>query len=201
MTNTTLATRAQKIISEDCLYINIFADSRCTSVNVDDFFNSCLQHDPCPVVYYIHGGAFFWGSAVQFTDEFIIERYASDRMVFLIPAYRLGVFGFWDLGDDRTVPRNLGLHGGSFFEINPMFSDMILSLEWVQKEISHFGGKPTDVTMMGNSAGASAIEFLSVSPSVPKHFYSKIILSSGTPIMFNGFNHSATNAVVEQSGV
>uniref|UniRef100_A0A914E0V5 Carboxylic ester hydrolase n=1 Tax=Acrobeloides nanus TaxID=290746 RepID=A0A914E0V5_9BILA len=176
MANTTVATKLQKVISEDCLYMNIFADSRCT------------PNDSCPVIYYIHGGGFFWGSAVQFEDEFVIDRYASDRMVFLIPAYRLGMFGFWDFGDDTIVPRNLGLH------------DMIMSLKWVQKEILAFGGDPGRVTLMGNSAGASTIQFLSVSPAVPRDYYSNIVISSGSPTTFNGFNHSATNFIVKQSG-
>ena len=47
----------------------------------------------------------------MFNDTFIIEKYASEGVVFVVPAYRLGIFGFLDLGDDNLVPRNLGLHG------------------------------------------------------------------------------------------
>lgn len=47
----------------------------------------------------------------MFNETQIVEKYASDGLIFLIPAYRLGVFGFLDLGDDDVVPRNLGLHG------------------------------------------------------------------------------------------
>jgi para-nitrobenzyl esterase len=78
---------------------------------------------------------------------------------------------------------------------------MIMSLKWVQKEILAFGGDLGRVTLMGNSAGASAIQFLSVSPAVPRNYYSNIIISSGSPTIFNGFNHSATNSVIKQSGV
>ena len=78
---------------------------------------------------------------------------------------------------------------------------MIMSLKWVQKEILAFGGDPSRVTLMGNSAGASTIQFLSVSPAVPRDYYSNIVISSGSPTIFNGFNHSATNSIVKQSGV
>ena len=65
----------------------------------------------CPVLFYIHGGAFTFDSAVMFNDSQIIHKYASDDIVYVIPAYRLGIFGLLDLGGDDVVPRNLALHG------------------------------------------------------------------------------------------
>lgn len=65
----------------------------------------------CPVLFYIHGGAFIYDSATMFNDSQIAHKYASDGVVFVIPAYRLGVFGFLDLGNDDIVKRNLGIHG------------------------------------------------------------------------------------------
>jgi carboxylesterase type B len=59
----------------------------------------------------VHGGGFAYDSATMFNDSQIVHKYASDGVVFLIPAYRLGVFGFLDLGEDRPVKRNLGMHG------------------------------------------------------------------------------------------
>lgn len=48
----------------------------------------------------------------MFNDTEIIKKYASDKMVFVIPAFRLGVFGFLDLGIELDdAPYNVGFHG------------------------------------------------------------------------------------------
>uniref|UniRef100_A0A914D8B2 Carboxylesterase type B domain-containing protein n=1 Tax=Acrobeloides nanus TaxID=290746 RepID=A0A914D8B2_9BILA len=155
MSNTSHTRSPQKNINEDCLYVNIFADRRCNS------------KQPCPVIHYIHGGGYYYDSAVMFNETFIIEKYASEGVVFVVPAYRLGVFGFLDLGDDNLVPRNLGLH------------DIVYGIKWVRREIKRFGGDPKKITLMGNSVGASTILYLSVAPGVPKGLWSQVIISSG----------------------
>ena len=47
----------------------------------------------------------------MFNDTQIIQKYSSDGIIFVIPAYRLGVFGLLDLGNDKVVKRNLAMHG------------------------------------------------------------------------------------------
>lgn len=48
----------------------------------------------------------------MFNDTQIISKYASDKMVFVIPAYRLGIFGFMDLGRELDdAPYNVGMYG------------------------------------------------------------------------------------------
>ena len=42
--------------------------------------------------------------------------------------------------------------------------DQVLALEWVQKNISAFGGDPKNVTLMGESAGAMSCFMHLVSP-------------------------------------
>ena len=42
--------------------------------------------------------------------------------------------------------------------------DQVLALEWVQKNISAFGGDPKNVTIMGESAGAMSCFMHLVSP-------------------------------------
>lgn len=69
----------------------------------------------CPVLVYIHGGGFLYDSAVMFNETQIVQKYATDEMIFVIPAFRLGVFGFFDLGNDNVVERNLGFYGLFFF--------------------------------------------------------------------------------------
>jgi carboxylesterase type B len=69
------------------------------------------QSGECPVIFQIHGGGFAGDSSASFNEAQLIKKYASDGVIFVMPAFRLGVFGFLDLGNDRTVTRNLGMHG------------------------------------------------------------------------------------------
>ncbi|MFH4982314.1 hypothetical protein AB6A40_009023 [Gnathostoma spinigerum] len=150
----TISTRSrQHYIDEDCLYLNIVAGRKC-------------QINTCPVIVYLHGGSFYFDSAIMFNLTVINEKYASKEVIFVIPAYRLGIFGFIGLGDDIAAPRNLGFH------------DMILALKWVQKEISAFGGDPRRVTIMGNSAGGLAVTLLTQTPAVPDDLFAQGIAMS-----------------------
>lgn len=42
--------------------------------------------------------------------------------------------------------------------------DLITALEWVRDNIADFGGDPTRVTIMGESAGSAAVNMLALSP-------------------------------------
>ncbi|KAI3415638.1 hypothetical protein GPALN_005235 [Globodera pallida] len=171
--NTTRTHSPQHYISEDCIYMNVFTDPK------------CMREKPCPVLFYVHGGGFVYDSATMFNDSQIVRKYASDGVVFLIPAYRLGIFGFLDLGDDRTVKRNLGMH------------DIIFALEWAQKEVHAFGGDPERVTVMGNSAGGSAVAYLCTSPALTESHFQQAIISSASPYFTNDTNRSPSKALVE----
>lgn len=65
----------------------------------------------------------------------------------MISSYRLNVFGNPKArGMDR--PLNLGL------------LDQRMGLEWVQTNIANFGGDPSKITIWGQSAGASSVDYL-----------------------------------------
>lgn len=57
---------------------------------------------------YVHGGAYIFGSANDLNDDEIVNRYATEDIVFVSIAYRLGIFGFIDL--EGVIP-NLGFDG------------------------------------------------------------------------------------------
>ena len=59
--------------------------------------------------------------------------------------------GFLSTGDD-VIQGNYGL------------KDQVTALKWVKKYIENFGGDPDLVTIFGESAGASAVSLLVVSP-------------------------------------
>lgn len=63
------------------------------------------------------------------------------------------IIGFLSLEDPSLeVPGNAGL------------KDMVMALQWVQRNIAYFSGNPHNVTIFGQSAGAGAVEYLTLSP-------------------------------------
>ncbi|XGW13052.1 hypothetical protein V3C99_013582, partial [Haemonchus contortus] len=147
MSNSSVSRSPQKIISEDCLYMNIFVSENCLR-----------KKRSCPVVFFIHGGSLNYDSAVMFDDQYITDRYSSKDVVFVISAYRLGFFGVSEFVDDTVVPRNLALY------------DILTGLEMVHSEVEAFGGDPKRVTLMGHSQGASVAVVFAVSSIIdPVH--------------------------------
>lgn len=96
-----------------------------------------------PVVLWIHGGALERGSSAQ--SGYDGSTFARDGVVFVSLNYRLGVEGFSVL---EGAPLNLGL------------LDAALALQWVHDEIAAFGGDPSRVTVMGESAGGALVAAL-----------------------------------------
>ena len=102
-----------------------------------------------PVFVWIHGGGYFAGSpASPWYDGRAFNR---DGVVTVTLSYRLGLDGFgWVNGSN--APLNRGL------------LDQIAALEWVQRNITAFGGDPARVTIGGQSAGGGSVQTLLVSP-------------------------------------
>lgn len=104
-----------------------------------------------PVMVWIHGGGFAFGSGNGETD-FYGPSYFLDRDIVLVTInYRLNVFGFLSTGD-AEAPGNYGL------------LDQTMALKWVQGHIHSFGGDPDSVTIFGESAGGASVEYHVLSP-------------------------------------
>lgn len=78
-------------MSEDCLFMNVFVGLQCTEEN------------PCPVLYYIHGGAHEFESPTMFPAEVLVENFATHGLVLAFVAYRLGAAGFWSTGTEEAI--------------------------------------------------------------------------------------------------
>ncbi|KAI0179714.1 alpha/beta-hydrolase [Hypoxylon sp. FL1284] len=122
--------------SEACLFLDVY-------VPVDIINRG--QAPKAPVMVWIHGGGFTFGSKTAYGSAAgLIARSKQDGgpgVIVVSINYRLGMFGW--LGGD--VPGNLGL------------LDQRLALVWVHEHIAEFGGDPDRVTVMGESAGAASI--------------------------------------------
>ncbi|XP_053681974.1 juvenile hormone esterase [Sabethes cyaneus] len=141
--------------TEDCLFLNIYTPDLPAENYVPNF----------PVMVWIHGGAFSFGSgnAFLYGPDYLVP----EGVVLVSFNYRLGALGFLGVGKD--APGNAGL------------KDQILALKWVQENIAAFGGDPNSVTIFGQSAGAVSVHMLIMSP-LAKGLFHKAIAQSGTAL-------------------
>ncbi|MDP7725907.1 carboxylesterase/lipase family protein [Mycobacterium sp. TY814] len=122
----------RQLQDEDCLTLNVCAP-------VDRGIT------PRPVLVFIHGGGYFEGtSALPVHDPKPLV--AKFGIVLVTINYRLGGLGFVDFSQyAKEFQSNLGLR------------DQVAALGWVRRNIAAFGGDPDNVTLWGQSAGASAV--------------------------------------------
>jgi para-nitrobenzyl esterase len=144
---------------EDCLFLNVYTPA--------------LDDARRPVMVWIHGGAFIIGSGSSpiYDGATLIER---GDVVLVSVNYRLGVFGFLDLGwldPDLTGSGNLGL------------MDQVAALEWVRDNIAAFGGDPDNVTIFGESAGGMSVTGLLAAESARGLFHKAIAQSGAAQAM------------------
>lgn len=125
------------------------------------------QKDKLPVMVFFHGGAYFKGSKELYDPYYLVTKGA----VVVTVNYRLGVLGFLCLNGIS----NLGLR------------DQVAALKWVRRNIASFGGDPNNVTLCGQSAGASSAALHLLSER-SKDLFHKAILMSGTALSTWAFN-------------
>ena len=141
-------------VSEDCLYLNIWKPARTGST-------------PLPVLVFIHGGSNKGGWSYE--PNYIGENLARRGLVVVTIAYRLGVFGFFAHPELRDA--------------NFALLDQIAALQWLRDNIAAAGGDAGNVTVMGESAGASDIDFLLASPPAAGLFRRVIHESAGWAVI------------------
>lgn len=112
---------------------------------------------------YIHGGAFIDGATFHHPPNYLLEK----DIVLVVPQYRLGPLGFLSTMT-QEIPGNAAI------------LDVILALQWIQRNIEHFGGDPNQITLFGQSAGAAIVSSLILTPAVPTSLFHKVIIQSGS---------------------
>jgi para-nitrobenzyl esterase len=144
-------------VSENCLYLNIWTGA-----------NS--GNEKRPVMVYIPGGAFTGGSGN--CPVYNGENLAKKGLVVVTVNYRVGVFGF--LAHPELTKESAHHTSGNYALL-----DQLAALKWVQKNIAAFGGDPARVTIMGQSAGAASVHYLTGSP-LAKGLFIRAIAQSGS---------------------
>ncbi|KAH6628991.1 Alpha/Beta hydrolase protein [Boeremia exigua] len=144
---------------EDCLNLAVIRPAR--------------VNETMPVLVWIHGGGFTEGSSSTpyYNTSFLVQRSQEigEPILAVSINYRLAAWGF--MWSDQIVEQGL---------TNVGMRDQRMALHWVQENIAAFGGDPSRVTIMGESAGAV---------SVNKHI-----------LAFNGRDDGLFQQVISQSG-
>jgi para-nitrobenzyl esterase len=143
-------------VSEDCLFLNIWAPA---------------QARKRPVLVWIHGGGFNSGSGG--IPIYHGQQLANRGILVVTINYRVNVFGFLAHPD---LTREAGPAAGTNFGLQ----DILASLRWVRQNIAKFGGDPDAVTIAGQSAGAGAVHALIASPPA-KGLFARAIVQSSFP--------------------
>ena len=142
--------------SEDCLYLDIKRPEK-------------INKELLPVMFWIHGG----GNTSGLKDLYDFSSMVKKHDVIVVSInYRLGPFGWFTHPSIQDLQSNLD-KTSNFGTL-----DIIAALEWVQSNISFFGGDPNNVTIFGESAGGHNVLSLLVSKQA-KGLFHKAISQSG----------------------
>jgi carboxylesterase type B len=150
---------------ENCLLLNVFTPQ------MPD------ETTGLPVILWIHGGGFRYGSAAQYGPEPLTQN----DVIFVPVQYRLGTLGV--LGE-----------GTKDFAGNLAMFDMAAALRWVQDYISFFGGDPKQIKVVGHGSGAASAMYLSNS-RVPRNAISGVAAMSGSSLSQYAYDKEPVQSV------
>ena len=144
--------------SEDCLYLDVFAPLN-------------KSKKLLPVMFWIHGG----GNTSGLKDLYDFRKLVKKHDVIVVRInYRLGPFGWF------THPAIQGFQNDVDKTSNFGTLDIISALEWVNENITLFGGDSNNITIFGESAGGHNVLSLLVSKRAKGLFHKAISMSGYT---------------------
>lgn len=158
--------------SEDCLTVNVFSPG--------------LDNKARPVMVWMHGGGFRFGSGNYLLYDGTNLAKKEDVVVVSVN-HRLNLYGFLHLADI----------GGRKWEhsTNVGVQDLVAALEWVRDNIEEFGGDPDRVTIFGQSGGGGKTTTLMAMPSA-EGLVHRCIAQSG--LSLSGQSADAASEQTEQ---
>lgn len=158
------ATLNTPVGSEDCLFLNVWRPASDTT--------------GLPVIVFVHGGSNITGyTADPIYDGAALARAANAVVVTV--NYRLGILGFMNLPQLKTGTDS-ATDSGNFALL-----DIVQSLRFVQQNAAVFGGNAGNVTLMGQSAGATNVWSLMASPLGAGLFHKAVPISGGISLASN----------------
>jgi len=145
--------------TEDCLSLNVWTPG---------------LDGKRPVMVWLHGGAFAYGSGNRAVTEGANLARRGDVVVVSVN-HRLNICGYLHLEDIGGARFAGSGNAGSL--------DMIAALEWVRDNIARFGGDPACVTIFGESGGGGKVSALLVMPAA-KGLFHRAAIQSGAAVRF-----------------
>jgi len=143
--------------SEDCLYLNVWTPANARGA---------------PVMLWIYGGGGTMGSGSVATYHG--DAFARDGVMLVTINYRLGMLaGFAHPALTKAVQPGEGF-------ANYHLLDAMAALRWIKDNAASFGGDPHNVTVFGESAGATITANLLTSPQATGLFDKAIVQSTGS---------------------
>jgi para-nitrobenzyl esterase len=141
---------------EDCLFLNVIVPQWPVT-------------KPLSVMFWIHGGANEGGTASSalYKNGTLVNH----DVILVTVNYRLGIFGF--LAHPELTAESAHHASGNYG-----LMDQVLALHWVHDNIARFGGDANNITVFGQSAGATDTSLLMTSP-LAKDLFQKAIAQSG----------------------
>ncbi|HEX9199875.1 MAG TPA: carboxylesterase family protein, partial [Acidobacteriaceae bacterium] len=138
-----------------------------------------------PVMVWIYGGGFTTGGPSENRQD---GQFLAHRGVIVVSMnYRLGIFGF------MTHPELTG-ESANHTSGNYGLMDQAAAIAWVHRNITAFGGDPTNITIFGESAGSFSVSAQMASP-LTRGLFAKAIGESGAAF----YNDSLTFPPHEQA--
>ena len=172
--------------TEDCLYLDIYAPYK-------------RSDELLPVMFWIHGGSNTSGLKDLYDFNKLVKK---NEVIIVSINYRLGPFGWF------THPAIQDMQNGIDKSSNFGTMDIIAALEWVNENITLFGGDKNNVTIFGESAGGHNVLSLLVVEKARGLFHKAISMSGYTTsisaehafkqdVESNTSNHSSWQVVNE----
>lgn len=142
-------------LSEDCLYLNVWAPQKADG--------------SLPVFFWIHGGGFQAGSGSQ--PMYDGANLAKKGAIVVTIDFRTGSLGFLAHPDltAESPDKTSGNYG---------LLDILAALKWVNANAAAFGGDPKKITLIGQSGGGVTVLSLMASPAA-KGLFHRVICHSG----------------------
>lgn len=147
------------LTGEDCLSLNIWTPA--------------TDRPTRPVLVWLHGGEFLsgTGAASLYSGEHLARR---GNAVVVTLNYRLGALGFLSHPDLRCEETGAAGNWGLL--------DQLGALDWLADHVAHFGGDPSNVTLIGEGSGAASAAILMGTPSA-QGLFQKAIVQGGHPAL------------------
>lgn len=163
-------------------YTEVFENEDCLHVSV---WTPAVDGRKRPVMVFIPGGAFVVGNGSN--DFYTGQHLAGRDVVVMTINYRVGLFGFMELGSIDPLYAGSGNNG---------LRDQIAALKWARRNAQAFGGDPDNITVFGESAGAISISAL-LATRTPEQLFRRAIAQSGGPNLVHtaGFAQAAAAAI------